>query len=408
MSQASAPACGRPSGKDVSLEAARGLAAISVVAWHATLGFFPARAGIFPNFDPSLSFNTSVWFGLINGTAAVAFFFVLSGFVLTRAALLNGEPGRLLGNALKRWPRLALPVVLAALLSWVLFSTGGYRFVEAGALTGSPWLSHFAYAFDQPFPVSFPGAMLQGLFFTFFRGDASYDSSLWTMRYEFTGSFLSFGMALLLLQVRQRWAGVYLIAIALILCHFSDIHFSAFFIGTGIAYLLPRERLRLPVWAILALVLAAVYLAGDTGVRTGAFLPLHYVARAIDPLYVNMLGSALLIIALGGVDVFRSGPPEHVGRWLGKLSFPLYLVHVPVLCSGGSWALVATAQSYPSPAPEIAAVTVTVYGSLLAAIPLAWVNEAWIGWLNGVAGKAFPAPPAVAMRRAIGQDGARI
>jgi peptidoglycan/LPS O-acetylase OafA/YrhL len=150
------------SSKDFALEALRGFASLSVLLWHILLGFFPAKAGIFPNFPKAEAVNTSVFFGLINGTSAVVFFFVLSGFVLTRSALVQGDAAPLFRNAIKRWPRLALPVLIAVLGSWLLFSLDLYSFAEAGAVTRSPWLSRFAYAFKVQFPIVFSDAVLQG------------------------------------------------------------------------------------------------------------------------------------------------------------------------------------------------------------------------------------------------------
>ena len=60
--------------KDISLEALRGLAAVSVLFWHNMLGFFPENAGAFPNMDAHKAINTSVFFGFINGLAAVVSF----------------------------------------------------------------------------------------------------------------------------------------------------------------------------------------------------------------------------------------------------------------------------------------------------------------------------------------------
>jgi hypothetical protein len=50
---------------------------------------------------------------------------------------------------------------------------------------------------------SFWDAFSQGAFYTFFRGDAYYDSSLWSMRYELIGSLLAFGLALMLYPVQK-------------------------------------------------------------------------------------------------------------------------------------------------------------------------------------------------------------
>src|ERR1700728_2842757 len=105
--------------KDLPLEALRGLAAIAVLLWHSMLGFFPQWSGIFPDrWPPEAALSGQVWYGLIYGTAAVTLFFVLSGFVLTRRFLMNGDQQIILRGAIKRWPRLAGPVLVTVLASW--------------------------------------------------------------------------------------------------------------------------------------------------------------------------------------------------------------------------------------------------------------------------------------------------
>ena len=89
------------------LESARGLAALVVVAWHTSLGFYPGLSGIFRGFDVNQSLQGSPLYTLINGTAAVVFFFVLSGYVLSRGFLTSGDLNILKRNAIKRLPRLA-------------------------------------------------------------------------------------------------------------------------------------------------------------------------------------------------------------------------------------------------------------------------------------------------------------
>jgi peptidoglycan/LPS O-acetylase OafA/YrhL len=116
--------------KDVSLEGLRGIAAIIVVFWHSMLGFFPSGAGIFSYFPLDQTLVGKPWFGLLNGNAAIAFFFVLSGFVLTQSYFQKRDDLSIVRGAVKRWPRLAIPVVVAVLMSWGLFALGLYRFAD--------------------------------------------------------------------------------------------------------------------------------------------------------------------------------------------------------------------------------------------------------------------------------------
>ena len=97
-------------------------------------------------------------------------FFVLSGFVLTRRFLLEGDHQIILRGAIKRWPRLAGPALAAALTSWCLFKLGAYRFKEGGAITGSEWLSFFAYGIQG---VSSPASGMRSVKVSFSPSSAA-------------------------------------------------------------------------------------------------------------------------------------------------------------------------------------------------------------------------------------------
>jgi peptidoglycan/LPS O-acetylase OafA/YrhL len=394
--------------KDVPLEALRGLAAVTVLLCHVMLGFFPQWSGIFPDRWPAeAAMNGQVWFGLVNGGAAVTLFFVLSGFVLTRRFLMSGDQHIIVRGAVKRWPRLAGPALVTTLISWLLFKLGLYWFVQAGAMTGSPWLSKFAYAYVVPFEPFIWDSVLQGAFLTFFRGDSFYDSSLWTMRYEFIGSFVSFGLALLvaLFPKEARFLRVAVIAVVFALCVFASPLYGAFPIGVALAAFLPERRNTLPGWTVAALILVAVYLFGFSGAKAGAFVPIAWALKN-NVVPAHILASALVIAAIElAPHTFRARLSNRFAERLGALSFPLYLIHVPVLCSLGCATLLwVGARLEPGAYPNIIAAAATVIGSILAAIPLAYFNERWVSFVNTATNRLLSQPsslsrPAVATAR---------
>src|SRR5256885_13018544 len=79
----------------------------------------------FPD-DPIALVRTPL-FALVNGSAAVSIFFVLSGFVLTLRAMERRDWRSLVAGALKRWPRLVPLLVIVNLLSATLFLSDLYR-----------------------------------------------------------------------------------------------------------------------------------------------------------------------------------------------------------------------------------------------------------------------------------------
>ena len=114
-------------------------------------------------------------------------------------SLTTGRTDMLVRGLIKRWPRLAGPVLVAVLGSWLLFALGGYFYAPAAALSGSSWFARFGGALtDAHFQPSFLGAVLQGAALTFLRGDSTYDFSLWTMAFEFYGSLMVYALAFLL------------------------------------------------------------------------------------------------------------------------------------------------------------------------------------------------------------------
>src|SRR5882757_8576491 len=92
-------------GKLIELEALRGVAAFVVLLHHFLLIIAPHLHGRkFPD-DPIALVQTPLY-ALVNGTAAVAIFFVLSGFVLTFRAMQTRDWSQIVVGAVRRWPRL--------------------------------------------------------------------------------------------------------------------------------------------------------------------------------------------------------------------------------------------------------------------------------------------------------------
>jgi peptidoglycan/LPS O-acetylase OafA/YrhL len=380
--------------KDASLEALRGIAAIVVVFWHSMLGFFPAGSGIFNYFSLDQSLVGKPWFGLFNGNAAIAFFFVLSGFVLTRSYFQKRDDLSIVRGAVKRWPRLAVPVIVAVLMSWALFALGLYRFVDVAPVTNSVWLYYFAFAYQTPFVPGFWDAFAQGAFLTFFRGDSYYDSSLWTMHVEMIGSYVAFALAVLLVRMSaaSAWVAAFLVVVVALLCHFANPNYVPFPLGVALAYFQVRRPLVLPVWFSAAFLLVAGYLAGYSGHPIGAYALFSAIPANFPVIYVHALASVLAITAVEAWAGARRALQNRLFLYIGEISFPLYLVHVPVLCSAGCWAFLMARSYDPQWASWIATI-VTFFASFIVATPLMLLNRSWLSLLNRFMSRVIPAKP---------------
>lgn len=370
------------SNKDIPLEALRGLAALAVVFCHMSLGFWPLRSG-FPDYEQGVSINDRFWFGIANGGAAVAFFFVLSSFVLTRRAMQTGNVSILARGAVKRWPRLAMPVLVTILFSYALAKLGLYHYEAAGQLTRSQWLQNFASGRSgQPFVPDLAGAVKQALYEVFFQSavtEPNYDSSLWTMHFEFLGSFLAFGLAALLIHLRGApiWSHCLLIVIAALIVIEAHGWYLMFVAGVALSFLFSRHRPTLPSWIAIPLALFGLYLAGYVDGRGDYRWMLDFLGTAPVNIYVYTAGAVMLICAIDGSVLLQR---IFSGRWaaiLGRLSFPIYLLHILVLSSAGSAVFLSLQAHIGQPWAKVFAAVTTLAGTFLLAAPLAWLDTKW-------------------------------
>ena len=356
-----------PAKRLIYLETARGIASIIVVFHHFLLGFFPLLKG---NVTQGGLEGTPLYL-LVNGTGAVAFFFVLSGFVLTSKFYRSFSAPDLAASVLKRLPRLMLPAGLSTMIGAAILLYFPEAYAAAARLTGSAWLASFAFAgITAEFVPSFPDAARRSLLVFLLPGYAQYNSNLWTMAYEFYGSMLVFALvATCSLLLRRRPSGAILLHLAFaVLCVVLPLKlFQPFVIGSLLAFLHFRYPawFRIPRWAVF--MLALVMLAG----------------YAVDNWYALTVASGAAMILLLGVPLLERRLGSPVGLFLGRLSFPLYLVHLLVLLSVTSAAYVAlSGYGMPLWGVLVLCLALSLALSFLAALPFMALESLWVPLLN--------------------------
>jgi peptidoglycan/LPS O-acetylase OafA/YrhL len=100
-----------------------------------------------------------------------------------------------------------------------------------------------------------------------------------------------------------------------------------------------------------------------------------------DEMHWRMIGAALVVLAVLHWDFLKALLGSAPGRLLGRLSFVLYLIHVPILCSFTAWAVLSLPAGLAIPIAG-AATVVLVFAASIAIyrvadqIPTQWSRAA--------------------------------
>lgn len=368
-----------------------------VVSAHALAAFLPYAVfggadlprhggveGLFHFFPLSL---------LTAGHFAVCLFFVLSGYILSWRFV--GQPQDwpdLIAAAAKRPVRLGGLVLLSIVLAALLWGGGLFRNLPVAEATGSSaWLgTYWSRPFDYP-------TWLKDL--ALLRAGSEYNPPLWTIRIEFIGSFLVFGVLLLINRwsLRVRCA---LLAVGAVALHGTL--YQGFLLGILLADMQKHgvlDRLRRLIEQ-RPLVRALAWLAGLMAVVLASYP--YYISKRIDwtvamPLPFDVViqtghwatAGATLVLLMFLLSARLQQLVNH--RWLQRLgdwSFAIYVLHFLVLGSLVCWAFLPL-RDLVGYLPAVVLVNLLGLAVLFPAAALAtrWVDRPAIALANWLGAK---------------------
>jgi peptidoglycan/LPS O-acetylase OafA/YrhL len=90
--------------------------------------------------------------------------------------------------------------------------------------------------------------------------------------------------------------------------------------------------------------------------------------------------------------------------WLGLLSFPIYLLHGPIMLSAGAASFMGTLGTLGVAESAVLAAAVSIGLTILCAVPLAWVDKAWTRILSRAMGSLIKRPVTVPAAVKAGAD----
>lgn len=296
-----------------ALDGLRGWAALAITCLHTSVTLYGAR---FPEIreTPFLS-----W--LLNGQMAIAVFLVISGYVLTINGWRHNDKTGSTVTLARRYTRLALPILPATSIVFVLMVLGLNANNEVGHLLNDGWLVRY---------LNFEPNFLDVLVYSFvtslvWQPEHAYIPFLWTMPYELVGSVIVLTICIFEYRLRRVYTVLLALIGLLLLAHPMG---ATVPIGALLA-LLKRdgflERFRTPPMNVAALVLAPAALIAGGRLQLGAIPVIGNTAIAMVP-----MASLVVLCVINSTTLARlmSAP---VSQFLGRISYPIYLVHFAIL-----------------------------------------------------------------------------
>jgi peptidoglycan/LPS O-acetylase OafA/YrhL len=338
------------------IDGIRGWAALVVLMFHLTCETFGAVRN---------EFQSPILRTLLDGNLAIYVFFVLSGDALSLCyTRLDGrgiEPKMIL----KRYFRLAGPIVFSCVVVYLLMKLGlTYNKEAAPIVHSNDWLGGFL-----SFEPSLRHAVKTGLIGVFASGflDLSYNPFMWPMAPELAGSFLVFSLGIAYPKVKRP--AVFLAVCAVYLAILGSVY-ALFLFGILLGWLRAAG-----LFARLQTIRHNGFLTAGAVVAI-LFLDITEKSKfvGLDPQILVASGVVLTIYSSKALTSFMR---TRLSRFVGKISFPVYFLQFSVIVSFTSWAIVAGESNpssiWSSPYAIIASSAVIVIG-LASAVEVA---EGW-------------------------------
>lgn len=308
------------------LDGLRGVAALTVVCFH----LFEAYAT--SHLDQRIN----------HGYLAVDFFFILSGFVVGYAYDDRWTKMTVREFLTRRLVRLQPMVVIGALIGAVMFYTQGCPVWDVSAVPVAMLLvATLMNAFMIP---ATPGAEIRGV------GEMyPLNGSAWSLFFEYIGNVL---YALFIRRLSTRVLAVLVAAAGCGLAAFSvwgplgDICVGFSLTGENIVGGSLRLLFAFPAGLLLSRVFRPVRVRGAFWIGTMAVVALASVPRigGSEHLWMNGVYDALcavvlfpLIVWIGASGKTTDRVTSRICKFLGDISYPLYMVHYPFIYLYYAW-----------------------------------------------------------------------
>jgi peptidoglycan/LPS O-acetylase OafA/YrhL len=278
------------------------------------------------------------------GTLPVFIFWFMSAFVISIKMFdrsVNENNRYLVEAASKRYFRFAIPVFVSSLLCFILIKSNlmlNHQLANAaGHGYEDGWLGLW-YNFD-PGIIHFLKTTIVEVFLT---GNCNYNIALWTMTPELMGSMLCFGVFAIAGKNKFRFVIYSAVGLFMIIAGLRDVNYFVYLIFLcGVIWcdsvysqdkdVLLKEKFKLTFnskWIAFGLLIISF---GAT-IYSDVF---HPIPENLYYFFNYPVKTVALTLSISNFSMMRKFFELRPFRFMGKLSFSFYLLHIPIMFSAG-------------------------------------------------------------------------
>jgi peptidoglycan/LPS O-acetylase OafA/YrhL len=351
--------------RDRHLDGLRGVAALVVVIEHVAallpIGRWQIGTGVAGEFLSNLVHSP-----LEAGNFAVYIFFAISGVVVANAA--GGKPWPL--SLAGRYARLTTPMLFAGLVAWLLLTIFPGELPAISAFHPNHWTTSI---YQNGAPTLW-AALKEPLYAAYANGNPTTNPVLWSMQIELWGSF---GIFTVYAAVPERHRLRVNIAIAALLILLGYWQYLAFPLGAALYELKLRARFgwrrRLGVLVALAGVGLGVVATLSAWRYYSRVMSGHLWFDADLKVLISGIGGILIVTGVLASETSRTILTSRVPLFLGRTSYCLYLIHMPLLYT--AFAALYLRLGEPPRGVALALWSVAFFATALIA---GWLMTIWI------------------------------
>lgn len=274
------------------------------------------------------------WFTVMkNGTFAVVMFVMIASLLVSMKIFGNCTAEIIKNTIVKRYYRLVVPILATNIVIFIISKLHLFaRTAEAGRLSGSMILEG-AYSYN----LSFFHLLSASLIDIVWKGDSAFNYPLWMINQLFIGTVIT----IIICIVTDRNKYRYFIFAALFIAGVWNISFFLIFLmGTLLGYLI-KNRIVINKYIGIPMFLCGLGIANfsDRLIKlfSGRFVKLQFLHTNI---FYYAIAAFLIIYGIEQSGILKKICSFRLFDKMSRLSFGVYLIHWPLICSLSSYCFV--------------------------------------------------------------------